>query len=96
MGVPLDQIPTAEELGEPDLDIWPEHWHGLQLFLRLASQWRRAGMEGAIVGLDYGPLGFWLEIDEVPRAEWPEAVDTLQVLERQVLQLAGDARPAAR
>lgn len=36
--------------------VWPENWDALRLFLAMGTQWRRAGMVGLPVGLDYRPL----------------------------------------
>ena len=78
-----------------DLGIWPENWAGLGLFLRLETQWRFAqrpvGMGASVsvlAGLDYGRLEFWLELDRVPREEWPQAIDSMQTLERETLRLS--------
>lgn len=79
---------------DPTLDIWPENWGGLCLFLRLETQWRYAqrpvGMGASVgvpAGLDYGRLEFWLELEAVPRAQWPQAVDAMQALEQATLRL---------
>lgn len=93
MRVPEELRPAPQELASPDLDIWPEHWAGLQLFLRLSTQWRWTAMGGGLgpvrstpTGLDYGRLEFWLELDCVPRDEWRQAVGAMQAIELQLLQ----------
>jgi hypothetical protein len=41
----------------PDtIEIMPENWPALRVFLGLETQWRRAGLGGVAVGLDYGAL----------------------------------------
>jgi len=39
-------------------EVWPDHWHALQVFLGMGSQWRIVGgMAGLLYqGLDYGAL----------------------------------------
>jgi hypothetical protein len=34
------------------MGIYPEGWPVLRLFLALSTQWRRAGLDGAITGMD--------------------------------------------
>ena len=36
--------------------MFPENWPTLELFVAMATQWRRAGMAGLPAGLDYGVL----------------------------------------
>lgn len=55
------------------------------MFLRLQTQWR-VGMNGP-VGLVYDTLGFWLELEAVPRADWPAVVSDVQRLEHEALRL---------
>lgn len=55
------------------------------MFYRLRTQWQ-AGMGGAI-GLRYETLGFALELEGVPRADWPETTDGVQLMEAETLRL---------
>lgn len=42
---------------EPDaVEIMPENWDAMRLFVGMETQWRRAGMTGIATGLDYGAL----------------------------------------
>lgn len=36
--------------------VWSENWDALRLFLAMGTQWRRAGMAGLPLGLDYAVL----------------------------------------
>ncbi len=38
------------------IEIMPENWDAMRLFLAVETQWRRAGIAGIAVGLDYGVL----------------------------------------
>ena len=51
----------------------------------MRTQWA-AGMGGAI-GLRYEVLGFTLELEQVPRADWPEVTDGVQIMEAETLRL---------
>ena len=51
----------------------------------MATQWS-VGMSGPI-GLRMEALAFVLEVQEVPRADWPEVTEAVQVLERETLRL---------
>lgn len=39
-----------------DIEVWPDCWPAFLLFCDVDNQWRRAGMEGVPVALDYGVL----------------------------------------
>lgn len=38
------------------LEVLPENWACLELFLSLETQWRHAGMAGVPTGIDYAAL----------------------------------------
>lgn len=69
------------------LDIWPENWSGLGVFLAMQTQWATAGM-GGLLGLRYESLPFVLEMQGVSREQWPEATAAVQVLERETVALS--------
>jgi hypothetical protein len=49
----------AEDASAPeaqDLEIMPENWGALRVFLGLETQWRRAGVAGVPTGLDYAAI----------------------------------------
>ncbi|MDX1755888.1 MAG: DUF1799 domain-containing protein [Marinobacter sp.] len=50
--------PAAHRLASQSTDypVLPENWEALNLFLECTTQWRRAGLEAVITGLDYGAL----------------------------------------
>ena len=56
------------------IEVWPENWDAMRVFLGMETQWRRAGMAGVAVGLDYaalpvvtGALGVALDEDLLAR-----------------------------
>jgi hypothetical protein len=72
-----------------DVDIWPENFEAVSLFLDMGTQWQ-TGMNGA-TGLRYEALWTPLRIRKVPRARWEEVFDGLRVMERAVLELKAEA-----
>lgn len=48
-------IEEAKRLG---VEVWPQHWHAVRVFMAMGSQWRVvAGFGGArTLGMDYGAL----------------------------------------
>ena len=76
------------EQPEPDpvLVVFDENIATLAVYLRLhLTQWRTG--PGGLVGLDYGPLSFFLELEQVPKATWPEVVNGVQLMELEVPRL---------
>lgn len=65
--------------------MWPENVAPFTVFRAMATQWS-VGMNGPI-GLRMEALAFVLEVQEVPRADWPEVAEAVQVLERETLRL---------
>lgn len=66
--------------------MWPENWAALGVFLAMQSQWS-VGMAGP-VGMRYEALPLCMELEGVPRSEWPAVMAGLQELERETLRLA--------
>lgn len=48
-------------------------------------------MAGAI-GLRYETLAFWLDLEQVPRSDWPAVVDGVQAMEAETLRLMRNTR----
>lgn len=78
----------AKPTPEASLGVFPANWAALRVFLSLATQWRRAGMEGVRTGLDYralpvvaGALGIPADADLLAR---------LRVLEGEALRVMGE------
>lgn len=73
----IDQEPETCEL-------WTDHLPAINVFMRLRTQWQ-VGMSGP-VGLRYETLGFILELEGIPREDWPLLVTEVQIMERITLQ----------
>lgn len=68
----------------------PENWEALQVFLKCATQWRHAGMEGVRTGLDYPSVDAVMRITGVK-----DPSDTfwrLQLIESEALEAMADKR----
>ena len=57
------RLPSGIDLGgffgvgaNDTVEVWPDCWPAVELFCDLGGQWRRAGMDGVAVALDYGVL----------------------------------------
>lgn len=72
---------TVDDFPPPEVDVWPENWPPLQLFIRLSTQWRTG--PGGPVGLDYNVL--FHEMDR--QSLEPDAYDDMQAQIR-VIELA--------
>jgi hypothetical protein len=70
-------LPDPERPQDLDLEVLPENWPTIQMFLRVQTQWRTA-MNG-LVGLDYGAVEWLFRLYAVddPRA----LLEGLQVME---------------
>lgn len=77
------------------LDVWPEHWHALQVLRWSATQWRVvAGPTGRLLylGLDYGALGPVLAAlrGEPHRQPLPRLMAQLRVMEAAAIPVRND------
>ncbi|WP_211840913.1 DUF1799 domain-containing protein [Pseudoxanthomonas sacheonensis] len=79
-----------EDIGSSAFEVWPENHRAVETFISLSTQWRTGAM-GA-TGLDYGVLPQVLRLLGVPRAEWPELFEQLQVIESEALTIMSEAR----
>jgi hypothetical protein len=86
----LNIVPPEDLTMEPDvLCIWPDNWLPMQVFRRMLTQWNVGGL-GGVVGLRYEALPVVLQACAVPRRDWGEVVDCLQVMERRALAMLNE------
>lgn len=71
---------TREDYESDPVDVWPENWPVVQLFLRLATQWRVGGM-GSKTGLDYLVVYATLDKLKLTENECEHYFADIQVLE---------------
>lgn len=65
--------------------IWPENVLPLQIIRHLQTQWH-VGMNGR-TGLRYEALPLALRTLQVPRYQWQQVIEAVQVLELELLRL---------
>lgn len=75
---------TVEEMSGPPVELWPDNVLPVHIFTLTRTQWRYAGMGGAI-GLIYSELPFVFEMEGIDRKDWPELFQDLRVMEREAL-----------
>lgn len=68
------------------MDVWPDNVLAVSVFESMFTQWRRAGMNGIRVGLDYTALSPVLSIRGIPKKQWPELFEDLRVMEDAALE----------
>lgn len=66
--------------------IWPDNWLAFNVFRRMLTQLNMGAM-GGVIGLRYEALPIVLRACQVPRADLPEVLDSLQVMERHMVRL---------
>ncbi len=67
--------------------VWPEHWHALQLFLAMHTQWLRVHQHR--VGLNYAVLPVVRQAVRVARPyhqRWSRVFAQLQIMEAAALE----------
>lgn len=74
-----------EASGEPQ-EVWPDNLEAVNVFIAMLTQWRRAGMAGERVGLDYGVLPEVMRLCGVPPARRAEVFEDVRVLEDAALE----------
>jgi hypothetical protein len=77
-------------LDDTAVEVWPENLPAVNAFIAMGTQWRTGGM-GA-TGLDYAALPAVLRLINIPRADWPEAMDGLRIMEAEALKIMGERR----
>lgn len=77
-------------LSEPELfEVFEENWPAVEIFLRLATQWRLGAM-GGVFGLDYAAVEAVLRMlrTDNPR----EIFDSIQVMEYAALPVLNEKK----
>ena len=62
-----------------DVDVWPENWATVQLFDRVATQWRIGGR--GPVGLDYTAMYPVMDRMQLGAADWLQMLDDIRAME---------------
>ncbi len=74
----------AAAAGDKLVEVWPENWQTVGLFISVATQWR-IGMGGP-TGLDYNVLFRILDNMGCSRDEWDQLFDDIRVMESAALE----------
>jgi hypothetical protein len=67
-----------------EVEVWPENWQALLLFIRVGTQWR-VGMAGA-TGLDYNVLFRLMDVEGLAGEDWSKVFADIQVMEAQAIE----------
>ncbi|WP_157991424.1 DUF1799 domain-containing protein [Caldimonas tepidiphila] len=66
--------------------LWPENVEPWRLWGEVQTQWRRAGLDRAPVGLDYAGVLAWLQGRGIRGRRLRRRMQELQVMERAALE----------
>lgn len=66
------------------VEVWPENWQTVDLFIAIATQWRIA--MGGPTGLDYNVLFRMIDNLGLPSNDWKVAFDDIRVMESAALE----------
>jgi hypothetical protein len=76
---------TREDVAEQhDVDVWPDCWTSVSLFVDLLTQWR-VGPAGHL-GIDYTAIPVVMDLRDIPREERSAVFDDLRVMECEALK----------
>ena len=77
--------------GDDSILVWPEHEAAFNLFSKVRTQWRRAGMNGDCTGLDYNVVLSLIDALKLPAEDADLLFEEVQHLENAALvQMADD------
>ena len=81
----------AERREEAETEVMPGNWGAVRVFFARGSQWRRAGMLGVAVGLDYAALPVVCDALAVPMDE--PLLARVRVLEGEAVEAMFESMP---
>jgi len=73
--------------------VFEENWESVELFLKLATQWRVGGM-GGFLGLDYASVDAVFRIYKVKNR--PERLDDIRVMELSAVGILNEKSKEAK
>jgi len=77
---------------DPPWHLWPCNARTWQLWCGLQTQWRRVGLDGAAIGLDYAAVWSVLDHSTVPPRRRRETFEHLQAMERAALEVFAERK----
>lgn len=75
-----------------DVDVWPENWPSVTLFVEVGNQWNRSGMSGVEVSLNYAVLFARMERMRLSDERWEEMFSDIRHMEREALRVMRESR----
>ncbi len=81
---------TEDDFENQSIEIWPENFAAYKVFNALSGAWRfrQCGMGPAIpVAIKRAEIVATLELENLPRDDWPSLFDDIKVMEQQALQV---------
>lgn len=97
MGAPADVLAAARaQLAPADFELFDENIPSFALFQRMRTQWRTRGMDGDLIGLDYGPLNTVMRLMKIRPADRSQCFDDLHLMEIETLSVTADRKRASQ
>lgn len=81
---------TEADYPDEVIGIFPENWQALDVFMSLSTQWR-VGAAGP-TGIDYNVLPPLFRMKGIPRKEWPDVLEAIQVMEDKALSIMHETK----
>lgn len=82
---------TLDDLGDDDVQVWPDNWQAYRLFGRMQTQWRTGGMGGA-TGLDYNVLFRMMDRMGLAPEEYDALESDILLMELTALEVMAERR----
>ena len=76
---PRNGFDIGNFLAEQEVEVFPENWQTVEVFLLVGTQWRTS-MSG-VVGLDYNVLFRLLDLECQDQDRWKEVFEGVRVME---------------
>jgi hypothetical protein len=76
---PLNGFDISHFVADQEVEVWPENWQTVDVFLLVSTQWR-VSMSGP-VGLDYNVVFRLLDLQGLPTEEWKRLFEDIRVME---------------
>lgn len=73
-----------------DFELYEDNVMAIEVFDAMSTQWRRAGMDGQAVGLDYAALPAVMGLMGVKRPDRRRTFDDLRILEIEKLRVLAE------
>lgn len=80
----------ADDVTADEVEVWPNNWEVVQLFLAVSGQWR-VSMAGAYA-LDYNAVDVAMDMMGVKKRRRKKLFGFLRVMEREALSIMGEKK----